>query len=233
MNYTKYYNHAEIFFNETYNQKEKNNFVQNEPSIDQIEKDFWNICKQSEKTIKVRYAADLSYKQFLSKTDLNQIFHILEENNQWNLMTLFLKEKSLFKFLKENERSHISGLTLPWIYFGMLYSTFCWHVEDLYLYSVNYMHYGKPKIWYGIPHNEKEKMDAYIKSEIIRQNINEENIVHRLILLINPEDLIKNGISVYKTIQNPGEIIFTLPKAYHCGFSTGFNISEAVNLAVI
>lgn len=76
-------------------------------------------------------------------------------------------------------------------------------------------------------------MDNYIKREISNRKIHDENIVHKLILLINPEDLIKHGINVYKAVQNPGELILTLPKAYHCGFSTGFNISEAVNLAVI
>jgi len=191
------------------------------------------LCENKTQPVKVRYAADLSFKQFLSKSDVKDIHEKLEENHLWNFLTLYLKDKSLFRFLKENETSHISGLTIPWIYFGMLYATFCWHVEDLYLYSVNYMQYGQPKIWYGIPHNEKEKMDNYIKREISNRKIHDENIVHKLILLINPEDLIKHGINVYKAVQNPGELILTLPKAYHCGFSTGFNISEAVNLAVI
>jgi histone demethylase JARID1 len=191
------------------------------------------MCKNKSESVKVRYAADLPFKQFLSKSEVDEIHKKLEENHLWNFLTLYLRDKSLFRFLKENQTAHLSGLTIPWMYFGMLYATFCWHVEDLYLYSVNYMHYGQPKIWYGIPHNEKEKMDNYIKREISHRKINDENIVHKLILLIDPEDLIKHGINVYKAVQYPGELILTLPKAYHCGFSSGFNISEAVNLAVI
>jgi len=35
----------------------------------------------------------------------------------------------------------LSGIVAPWLYFGMLYSSFCWHNEDNYLYSINYMHW--------------------------------------------------------------------------------------------
>ena len=41
----------------------------------------------------------------------------------------------------------MEGLTYPWLYFGALFSTFCWHVEDHFLYSVNYLHTGAAKTW--------------------------------------------------------------------------------------
>lgn len=37
---------------------------------------------------------------------------------------------------------------MPWLYIGMVFSSFCWHVEDNYLYSINYMHFGANKTWY-------------------------------------------------------------------------------------
>jgi hypothetical protein len=36
---------------------------------------------------------------------------------------------------------------------------------------------------------------------------------------------------VYRTEQKPREFIITFPRVYHAGFSHGFNISEAVNIA--
>ena len=43
----------------------------------------------------------------------------------------------------------VEGLTHPWLYFGALFATFCWHTEDHFLYSLNYLHTGAPKTWCG------------------------------------------------------------------------------------
>jgi len=85
---------------------------------------------------------------------------------------------------------------------------------------------------YGIPHEQKEKMDAYIKTKYYATLLKFPDLVHRLTVFINPLELISNGINVYKAVQNPGEIILTLPKGYHSGFSTGTNCSEAINFSV-
>lgn len=168
----------------------------------------------------------------MTNPDFIKISEILENNNTWNLSTIHNEPDSLFQFLKINRNDHISGLTTPWVYFGMLFSTFCWHVEDLYMYSLNYMFYGSPKIWYSVSHTQKEALDKYIKNKKLNISIEDPYILHRLILLVDPLELIDNGIKVYRGVQYPGDFIITLPKAYHAGFSTGFNIAEAVNIAV-
>lgn len=39
------------------------------------------------------------------------------------------------------------------------------------------------------------------------------------------------GVKVFRAVQQPGEFVVTFPRAYHAGFSNGFNFGEAVNFA--
>lgn len=55
--------------------------------------------------------------------------------------------------------------------------------------------------------------------------------MHDITTMVNPAYLAQNGVTVYKTLQKPGEFVVTLPGSYHSGFSTGLNIGEAVNFA--
>lgn len=59
---------------------------------------------------------------------------------------------SLFQFVENNKnKCELSGITSPWMYLGMKFATFCFHTEDLWMYALNYMHYGEAKTWYTIP----------------------------------------------------------------------------------
>jgi len=61
----------------------------------------------------------------------------------WNLNVLPGLPESLLRRMTDG----ISGISLPWLYVGMAFGTFCWHVEDNFLYSINYMHFGDGKRW--------------------------------------------------------------------------------------
>lgn len=50
---------------------------------------------------------------------------------------------------------------------------------------------------------------------------------------LSPSVLKAEGVRVYRCVQNPGEFVLTLPRAYHSGFNCGFNCAEAVNGAPV
>ena len=53
--------------------------------------------------------------------------HPLDPYSQdpWNLNNIPILPDSMLRFIK----SDISGMTVPWTYVGMTFSTFCWHNE--------------------------------------------------------------------------------------------------------
>ena len=57
----------------------------------------------------------------------------------WNLANLPVVPESVLRYVREP----IEGINVPWIYFGMIFSTFAWHAEDNHLFSANYMHFGE------------------------------------------------------------------------------------------
>lgn len=50
------------------------------------------------------------------------------------------------------------GILTPYLYLGMILTSFGLHLEDSDLCSINYLHRGKQKIWYGIPLSEHDKL---------------------------------------------------------------------------
>lgn len=60
----------------------------------------------------------------------------------------------------------IAGVTSPMMYIGQLFSTFAWHVEDHYMYSINYSHVGAHKTWYGVPASDADGFEQAVLSEV-------------------------------------------------------------------
>lgn len=64
----------------------------------------------------------------------------------WNLTKLPVWQGSVLQHIT----TPINGVNVPWLYVGMLFTSFCWHNEDNFLFSMNYSHYGAAKQWYGV-----------------------------------------------------------------------------------
>lgn len=64
----------------------------------------------------------------------------------WNINKL----GTILDLVSEDYGVEIAGVNTAYLYFGMWKTTFCWHTEDMELYSINYLHFGKPKTWYVV-----------------------------------------------------------------------------------
>jgi len=193
-----------------------------------VEEEFWRLVADLDETYTVEYGADIHC------TTHGSGFPTVEKNpddpyatDPWNLNLLPLHPDSLFRHIKTD----ISGMTVPWVYVGMVFSTFCWHNEDHYAYSVNYQHFGATKTWYGIPGADAEKFENAMREAVPELFETQPDLLFQLVTLLTPEQLKKAGVRVYALDQRAGEFIITCPQAYHAGFNHGFNFNEAVNFA--
>ncbi|CAM6062380.1 unnamed protein product [Sphagnum tenellum] len=208
-----------------------------EPSVDVIEGEYWRIVEQPTEQIEVLYGADVETGKFRSgfpkakngklTTKVEEEEENLYEKSGWNLNNIARLPGSMLAFEEED----ISGVVVPWLYIGMCFSSFCWHVEDHHFYSLNYMHWGAPKVWYGVPNSEALKLESAMKKHLPELFNEQPDLLHKLVTQLSPTVLKAEGVPVYKLVQQAGDFVITFPRAYHSGFNCGFNVAEAVNVA--
>lgn len=126
----------------------------------------------------------------------------------------------------------IQGVNTAYLYFGMWKSSFCWHTEDVDLYSINYLHAGEPKSWYCIAPEHGKRFERLAQSFFPYSFKSCRAFLRHKTTLISPQVLKKYSIPYSKITQLKGEFMITFPFSYHSGYNHGFNIAEATNFAL-
>ena len=184
-----------------------------------MQQEFWRIVETNTENVRVEYGSDLDAAIYGSG-------FLSSDDHAWDFNELIHHPSNLLRVVGDD----VPGLTRPWLYFGMLFSAFCWHVEDHYLGSINYLHAGSAKTWYGIPGKDADLFETAVKTTVPTLLDDKPDLLHRLVTLVPPGSLRDaHGVEVFQTTQNAGEFVVTWPRAYHAGFSHGFNVGEAVN----
>lgn len=112
-------------------------------------------CEELEKA----YWRTLTYNNPLYGADMpGSLFD--DSTTSWNVANL----ENVLNCLGER----LPGVNDAYLYLGMWKSTFSWHLEDMDLYSINYIHFGAPKQWYSISQEDASKFEAVMKSKDIR-----------------------------------------------------------------
>lgn len=88
-----------------------------------LERSFWRSCGIG---TPAWYGADMQGSLFTESTTTFNVAHLPS----------FLSRLRL--------KNPLPGVNTPYLYFGMWRATFAWHVEDMDLYSINYIHWGAP-----------------------------------------------------------------------------------------
>ena len=199
-------------------------------SVSELETMFWDLIDSSAKKVSVLYASDLDSREVAGGAFPAGYESAPNPKLNWDLRHLAVSGESLLKSLPQ--ASQIAGVSRPWMYLGSRFSAFCWHTEDHFLTSVSYLHSGCPKVWYTLAPTHRERMDEAIRKLLPDLVAVNRDLQHQLVTMINPETLATLfNLPITRVIQNPGEFIITFPQAYHCGFNTGPNLAEAVNVA--
>jgi hypothetical protein len=177
-------------------------------------------CEELEKT----YWKTLTYASPLYGADLpGTLFG--DSVDTWNLNKL----PNLLDVLG----TKVPGVNTAYLYLGMWKATFAWHLEDVDLYSINYLHFGAPKQWYSISQADARRFEAAMKNIWPTDAKACDQFLRHKGFLISPSHLKQHyNITVNKCVSYPGEFVVTYPYGYHSGYNLGYNCAEAVNFAL-
>ncbi|KAJ2885407.1 hypothetical protein FB639_001776, partial [Coemansia asiatica] len=134
--------------------------------------------------------------------------------------------------LLQKVKRSMPGVNDPYLYLGMWKATFAWHVEDMDLYSINYIHFGAPKAWYSIPVEARGRFEMSMQNVFANDYKTCSQFLRHKAFLMSPRFLASQGIPFNRVVQRAGEIMLTFPLGYHAGFNHGFNCAESVNFAL-
>lgn len=176
-----------------------------------LERQYWRNCGFGTPAM---YGADMEGSLFTDQT------------KSWNVAHL----PSLLNRLIPSS-SGLPGVNTPYLYFGMWRATFAWHVEDMDLFSINYIHFGAGKFWYAVPQARASALEQTMKSHFPEPSRCPQFLRHKS-YLASPMMLAKTSCRPNTLVQHAGEFVITYPRGYHAGFNLGFNCAESVNFAL-
>lgn len=113
----------------------------------------------------------------------------------------------------------------------MVFSACCWYRDPHGLPWIEYLHTGGTKIWYGVPNSMGDQFHAALKTLVPNYCKNKELWLPSDTIMVPPNLLVENNVSLCHSVQEPGQFIVVFPKAFTSSISTGYVVSESVFFA--
>ncbi|KAI1007892.1 hypothetical protein K3495_g341 [Podosphaera aphanis] len=196
---------------------------------DEAFKDFdYNLYEEFDdercQDLEVAYWKHISYAPPIYGGDMPGTL-FTDKTKVWDLRNL----PGFLNYLDEK----VPGINTTYLYVGSWKSTFSWHLEDVDLYSINYLHFGAPKQWYSISQGDRDRFEKAMSCKWPEEFKDCDQFLRHKTFQISPAALWKEfKIKVNKMVHRPGEFMITFPYGYHAGYNLGYNCAEAVNFAV-
>lgn len=123
--------------------------VTNVQENDSVDRSFWKNVKFDYPM----YGADMSGSLFKSFKNPPEVWN---PNSLPSILNVVRTRRSFISthLVQLGATQNLPGITTPYLYFGMWKAMFAWHVEDMNLFSINYLHFGEPKSWYSVAPGE-------------------------------------------------------------------------------
>ncbi|XP_072531943.1 protein Jumonji isoform X2 [Salminus brasiliensis] len=193
-----------------------------EPGASDVEQEYWRIVDQRDCHVAVHYGkVDTSTHGSGFPVGKSEPF----SKHGWNLTVLPHNSGSILRHL-----GAVSGVTVPWLNIGMVFSTSCWSRDQNRLPYIDYLHTGADCIWYSVPAEEKTKLDNVVHTLLQANGTPGLEMLEKNIM-ISPEVLSREGIKVHRTVQQSGQFVVVFPGTFVSKVCCGYSVSETVHFA--
>lgn len=76
------------------------------------------------------------------------------------------------------------------------------HVEDHHLYSLNYLHWGEPKVWYGVPGSRATSLEVAMRKHLPDLFEEQPDLLNELVILFHTFSICFDLMELYYDLLN-------------------------------
>lgn len=78
----------------------------------------------------------------------------------------------------------------------MLFTSFCWRLQEHLLHNASYRHWGKPMQWYAVPASASEAMTDAFARALATEAASQPGVLWSPATLLDPASLLAQGVPV-------------------------------------
>ncbi|XP_064610878.1 protein Jumonji-like [Liolophura sinensis] len=194
-----------------------------EPFVEQVECEYWKLVQEGQGHVVVQCGhvdTRLQGSAFPVRRDSPCSRH------GWNFNVLPQNPKSLLKSM-----GPVTGVTIPTLHIGMLFTTSCWSTDLHLLPYIQYLHTGADTVWYSVPQSEEEKFKSALTTIVPDLVTDNDTWLSEDTVMVSPDALSQKGVSLGRCVQKPGQFMVVFSNCHTATVSCGYSISESVHFA--